>query len=280
VSVLIAAPARVRAAAPARLAALRVLIRRGLLDNRRTPLVWGGPIGVMSALIVALYPSIRGSLTQLVDGYPAGLKDAFAITDLGTLEAFLNAEMFSLLLPMATAYCAMRCVAAALAGAEESGYLDALLATPVTRGALVMSAFVTAAIVAAAVLALAGALTGLAAAFVGEAISTARLAGALAGVWALAVFFAGCATLAAGMLRRASLVLGAGGGTLVAMYLLDVLGKLADAVEPLRGLSAFSYYGAPLQDGLNVPGFALLVAVGLLLAVLGAVLHERRDLAA
>ena len=159
-SIAIDAPRRTAVPTPPMHTGLRALIRRGLLDNRRTPLIWGAPIGVMSALIVALYPSIHHSLTEIVKGYPAGLKSAFGITDLGTLEAFLSAEMFSLLLPIAAAYCAMRCVSAALAGAEESGYADALLATPVTRRQLVVSAFATAAVVVAAMLVVSGVLTG------------------------------------------------------------------------------------------------------------------------
>jgi putative exporter of polyketide antibiotics len=61
------------------------------------------------------------------------------------------------------------------------------------------------------------------------------------------------------------------------MYLLDVLGKLADAVSALRWLSAFRYYGTPLVNGLDVAGLALLVVAGVLLAAAGAACYERRD---
>ena len=73
-------------------------------------------------------------------------------------------------------------------------------------------------------------------------------------------------------------MLGAGAGLLGAMYLLDVLGKLAPAVSELRWLSAFRYYGTPLTDGLDVARLAVLVAAG------GAArrgrrgAHERRDI--
>ncbi len=262
---------------PAR-ATLLALLRRGLLDHRRAPLVWGLPLGAMGAMIVALYPSIRGSIATTVEGYPAGLKEAFGITDLGTVEAFLNAEIFSLFLPLAAAYFAIRCIAAAISGAEEHGVLDTLLATPVSRSMLVGGAFATTAIVVAAVLLVAGGLTAAAAAVVGEGLAIDHLVAALAGVWALALFFAGCATLAAGLVHRTAAVLGTGGALLAAMYLLDVLGKLADPVEFLRWLSAFRYYGAPLLDGLDVLGFALLVCAGGLLAAAGAACYERRDI--
>ncbi|MEY2441639.1 MAG: beta-exotoxin transport system permease protein [bacterium] len=265
-------------AAQSRAGVLRALVRRGLLDNRRAPLAWGGALGTMSALVVLLYPSIRVSLAQTMESFPAGVKQAFGITDLGTVGAFLNGEMFSLLLPLAVAYFAIRCVTAAIAGAEEHGYLDTLLATPVARRMFVMSAFVTAVILAAATLLVTGALTAAGGVLAGEPIAIGDLAGALAGVWALALFFAGCATLAAGVAHRASIVLGAGAGLLGMMYLLDVLGKLAPSVTELRWLSAFRYYGTPLTEGLDVAGLIALVAAGTLLATLGAVLHQRRDI--
>lgn len=273
-----AATVRAPVAPPAAPAALRALVRWGVHDNRRAPLVWGAPLGAMSALVVALYPSIRGSVSQLVDGYPTGVKAAFGITDLGTVEAYLHAEMFSLLLPIAVAYFAMRCVATAITGAEERGHLDTLLATPVARRTLVASAFATTAIAAAGVLLVAGLLTAAAAALAGEGLALDRLGAALAGVWGLALFFAGCAALAAGLLHRMGPVLGMSAGLLGGMYLLDVLGKLADTLGSLRWLSAFRYYGAPLQDGLDVAGLAGLVVAGGLLAAAGAVCFERRDI--
>jgi ABC-2 type transport system permease protein len=278
VTAITTARAQAQVAPPPALAAVRALVRWGLHDNRRALLVWGGSLGAMSALVVALYPSIRNSVSQLVDGYPTGVKAAFGITDLGNVEAYLHAEMFSLLVPVAVAYFAMRCVSAAITGAEERGHLDTLLATPVARRTLVASAFATTAITAAAVLLVAGVLTAAAAALVGEGLALDRLGGALAGVWGLALFFAGCAALASGLLHRMGPVLGISAGLLGAMYLLDVLGKLADALSSLRWLSAFRYYGAPLQDGLDVAGFAVLVVVGVLLAVAGAACFERRDI--
>lgn len=257
---------------------LRALVVRGLLDNRRTPLVWGAPLGVMSAAIVALYPSIRSAFAGSIQGFPTGLKQAFGITDFATVGQYLSAEMFSLFLPLAAAYCAMRCVASAIAGAEEHGDLDCVLAAPVARRTLVAGAFATAAVTVAGALLVTGALTAAGAALVGESLALGRLAGALAGVWALALFFAGAVTLAASIVRRAAVVLGIGAGLLAGMYLLDVLGKLAPGLGGVRWASAFRWYGTPLNDGLDVAGFAVLVVAAVLLAAAGAARYERRDI--
>jgi len=269
---------RTIASPPAGRVAFAALVRRGLRDNRRSALIWGAGLGIMSAFEVALYPSISGSIGTAIDGYPAGVKEAFGISDFGTIEAYLHAEMFGLVLPFALAYIALRCIATAIAGAEERGHQDSILAVPVARRTLIASALATSAIVVAVVLIVNGTLTAAAGLIAGDAVGAGHLAAGLAGVWVLALFFAGCAMLACGLLHRSGQVLGAVGGVIGAMYLFDLVGKLSDTVGALRWASAFRYYGTPLQTGLDVPNVALLVVAGLGLAALGAVCFERREL--
>jgi ABC-2 type transport system permease protein len=264
-------------AVPGATAALRAVVRRGLRDARRAPLTWGGSLGVMSALIAALYPSIQQALADAVRSYPSGLKDAFGIGQLDTLEAYLHAEMFSMIVPIAVAVFAIRCASAPIATAEERGYLATVLAVPLSRRVLAAGAFLTAALATPAVLVVCGVLTLATAALTGQDLSVGHLAAALAGVWALALFFAGSAVLAAGYAHGAAPVTAFSVGLLVVMYLLDVVGKLADPVGWLRSLSAFRYYGEPLLHGLAATDTAGLVLAGALLAAFGALAFERRD---
>jgi hypothetical protein len=66
-------------------------------------------------------------------------------------------------------------------------------------------------------------------------------------------------------------------GALVGMYALDLAGRLAHGLEPLRWASAFRYYGAPLRDGIDPVACVGLTVVGLVLVAIGALLFERRD---
>ena len=124
-------------ATPSPARSLRAVLRRGLRDHPRAPLSWGLPLGAMCALIVAIYPSIEDSLDELTENYPQSLKDAFGIEDLNTVEAYLDAEMFSLIVPLAIAFFAVRSIGRAISGAEERGYLDTTLAAPISRWVLV-----------------------------------------------------------------------------------------------------------------------------------------------
>jgi ABC-2 type transport system permease protein len=253
------------------------LVRRGLLDRRRAPLTWGGSLGALCALVVAVWPSIEGSVGDLLENYPAGLKEAFGIEELNTVEAYLDAEMFSLVLPLAVALFAIRVVVAGVAGAEERGWLDTLLSAPVARRTLVAATAAVAAVATAAVLAVMTAVTWLAGVVVGTGLSLGLLVAGAASVWALAMFFAGLAALAAGAVHHPAAATAVAVGTLVAMYALDLVGKLSPDVEELRYASVFRVYGNAVRDGLDPLAFAGLTLAGAALAAAGAWLFERRD---
>jgi len=87
------------------------LIAAQLRERRRSLLSWGLPIGVWSAFVVAIYPSVESALTKAVRSYPATLKEAFGISELSTVEQYLHAEMLSLIVPLAVGYLAVRSLA-------------------------------------------------------------------------------------------------------------------------------------------------------------------------
>jgi ABC-2 type transport system permease protein len=273
-----AAPPTARpAAAPPWRRSLGAVLGRGLRDQARAPLTWGGGLGALSALIAAMWPSIEGSVDQLLESYPEGLKDAFNIAELDSVEQYVDAEMLSLIVPLALAFFAIRCVVRTTVGAEERGHLDTLLSLPLSRRVLVAGSYLVTGLAAAAVLAVVWALTSVAGTIAGTGISAGTLAVGVFNVWPLAMAFAGLAVLAAGALRHPGAVTAVATGTLVAMYVVDVVGKLSDTLEPLRVASAFRWYGSAIQDGFDASHAAGLVLAGVLLAVAGAVLFERRD---
>lgn len=271
---------RVRAPAviPSPARQLAALVRRGLLDERRAPLTWGGALGAMTALMAAIWPSIEDSMSRLLDSYPAGLKEAFGIQQLDSIEKYIDAEMLSVIVPLALVFFAVRCATRATVGAEESGQLDTLLSLPVSRRPLVASSFVVTGLVLAAILGVVWALTWITGATIGGGISATTLAAGLVNVWPLSMAFAGVAILAAGVSGRATTVTAVAVGSAAAMYVVDLVGKLAEPVEPLRPVSAFRYYGSAIQNGLDVSHMGVLVLGAIVLTVAGAQLFTRRDL--
>ncbi|MDX6681797.1 MAG: beta-exotoxin transport system permease protein [Solirubrobacteraceae bacterium] len=263
--------------APRRAHAFVALVRQGLRDNRRAPLTWGGSLGAMTALMTALWPSIEGSAAKLVDSYPAGLKEAFGISQLDSVEAYVDAEMLSLMIPLALGFFAVRCAVRATVGAEDRGHLDTLLALPLSRRTLVGASFAVTGLVLLSILTVIWALTWITGTVVGAGMSASALAAGLVNVWPLTMLFAGVATLAAGIVHRPATVTAIAAGALAATYVLDVAGKLAGAIEPLRALSPFRWYGSAIQHGLDVSHVVALTLVAVVLAAAGAQLFERRD---
>ncbi len=268
----------VRRSTPGTPASLRAVVRRGLRDRRRAIVIWGGSLGVLCAFMAAMYPSIRDSVDQIAKNYPAGLKEAFGVQAMNTVEGYIHAEMFSLIVPLAMGYFAIRVVAGATVGAEERGYLDTILALPISRTVLIVGAYLVGAVICAAIMAVTGAMTFIAGRAAGTQISLGLVAAGVMGVWPLAMFFGGVAALASGLLRSARTVNGVALGMLVAMYAIDVAGRLAHSLGPIRWVSAFHYYGAPMRDGIDPLSFLGLTGASALLLIAGAVLLERRDL--
>ena len=264
-------------AAPSRRAELRAVLRRGLLDRRRVVLTWGLSLGALGAFMAAIYPSIQSTVDEVAKNYPAGLREAFGVQAMDTVEGYVHAEMFSLIVPLAIGFFAIRAIASATVAAEENGELDTILSLPLPRWVLMLGAYIVMALSTATIMAIVGVLTFLAGRLAGTHISAGLVTAGVLGVWPLAMFFGGVSGLIAGAMHSSRSVIGIAVGVLVGMYALDLAGRLAHNLEMIRWLSAFRYYGAPMRDGIDPVTFIGLTLAGLLLLGLGTHLFERRD---
>jgi ABC-2 type transport system permease protein len=253
------------------------LLAAQLRDRRRALLAWGLPPGLMSAFIVAIYPSVEDVLAEAVRNYPPALKEAFGIGELANVEQYLEAEMLSLIVPLAVGYLAVRSLASGLSGAAESGRLDVLLSAPVSRRALVAAGFAATAIELAAVLAISLLLTAAGSWLAGAGLSLGAALAGFADIWPLALVFAALGIVVTGFSLRTSVVTGSVAGMLVAMYVADLVGRLDPGLDWVRYPSVFRYYGGAIEDGIDPLAFCGVTAVALALAALGTLLFERRD---
>lgn len=210
--------------------------------------------------------------------YPPALKEAFGVGNLATVEQYLHAEMLSLIVPLAVGYLAVRSIASGLSGAAESGRLDVLLSAPLSRRRLVAADLLATAAELAAVLAITLVLTELGSAISGAGLSFGSALAGFANVWPLGLLAAGLGVIATGFSLRTSVVTGSVAGVLVAMYIVDLAGRLDTSLDWIRYGSVFRYYGNAIEDGIDPLAFAGVVVAAALLAGLGSLLFERRDL--
>lgn len=259
------------------------LARRGLLDHRRALVGWClGVIGY-TALLASIFPSFKGSadLQKLVERYPDALKQLLGIGQgsIGTGAGFMDAELFSLMLPLLVLVLAIGSGARAFAGDEDAGRLELLLAYPLRRREAVLAK--AAAVAAEVVIFCFAAFCALAvlSAAVGLDLATGRLAAATSSLAALGILYGWLALAAGAVYPSKVLALGVSAGYAAGAYLVGGLHALAGWLDPLRVLSPFWLVGqSPLQNGVGGWGILVVLAVAAAVLATGALLVERRDL--
>jgi ABC-2 type transport system permease protein len=264
---------------------LRNVFFRTLYDQRRALLWWAFGILAYALMIAAFYPSIQNmpSFNDFVKAAPKELMAAFVgnITDLVSPVGFLNSQIFFLIGPLLLLLYAVGQGSSAIAGEEERGTLDLLLANPLPRWRVVVEKF-GAMVVGTLGLALmlwlglaVGALWAkmdISMGRMAEATLATALLGLAFGTLGLAL---GCATGNRGLSN------GVTSTVALAAYLLNALAPLAEKLEPYRKLSPFYYYiGAdPLANGLNLGHVAVLLGLIVVLLAVALLAFQRRDVA-
>jgi ABC-2 type transport system permease protein len=100
-------------------------------------------IVLLTALYVWMFPRISAGvdLDQYVEAWPPALREAFGVTELGSIEGFLAAELYAfvwvILLGVYLAYAA----ASTIAGPVERDRMDLLLSLPISRARLLVGRF-------------------------------------------------------------------------------------------------------------------------------------------
>ena len=254
-----------------------------LRDQRHGLLGWAIGIALLVLVESLIWPSFKDmpNLDELFEQYPSYMKELFDIEAMTSGMGFLNAELFTLILPALFLIYAIARGARLIAGEEELGTLDVLLVTPLS-GARVLLEKALGLVTSVALLGVALLAATLACSLsigmgvsVGEAFAgcvAMVLLGAEFGLLALAV---GAAT------GRRSWAMAVPGALAVAAYVLYVAGALLEEVDPWQELSPVhqAIKNGPLGGGFP-PSFLLLVLGSVVITVAALPVLERRDIAA
>ncbi|TXH31599.1 MAG: ABC transporter permease [Actinobacteria bacterium] len=258
------------------------LTLRTLRDRWRSSVGWGIGLVLIAVMQLAVYPSVASSsegMQAFVDQWPEALREAFGLDAYTTGAGYLNAELFSMMIPLVLIALATTAAAAATAGEEERGTADLLLSLPISRGR-VMAAKVLAGVITVVLVAVAAWLTiAVGAPLVDLEIAAADLAAGFVMTTLLALFFGAVTLLIGAATGKRPVALGVGVGLALAAFLLNALAPLADWLEPWQDASPFKWaLGAePLLTGIDWPMAALLLGLSVLLGVLAEVAYHRHD---
>lgn len=259
------------------------IFRKALWDQRRTLPAWASGIVVSIVLEAAMWPSIAAmsSLDAYLTELPEALKDMFSIEEMSTGTGFLNAELFSLMLPLLFVIFGIVRGARMVAGEEEAGTLDLLLVTPLSTTRLLLGEglALAAAVTALGVATVLGTVAGSALFDLGVPVTSA-VAGATA-CTLLGLVHGAIALTAGAVLGRRGPALGVATGAALAAYVLYVGGLFVDGLSDVQVLSPFhqALHEGPLADAFPA-SFLVLLAVPPALVGLVLPVWARRDIGA
>jgi ABC-2 type transport system permease protein len=260
------------------------VLERGVRDRRRGLIGWALGIAAYVVLQTSFYPSVQSSdLQKAIDSYPKELKAFFGGAqsfNFSTGSGYLDVELFSLVVPALLTIAAIAFGVAAIAGEQERGTLDLLLANPVSRwrviGEKAAAAGVTVGVLTTVVFVMLAIMNPL----VDLDVDLVRLAITCLGAGLVAYGFAALAMLAGAATGSRTVAIAVPASLFVVAYLIVGLAGLVSWIEPLRQISPLYHAGGtkPLDNGLPVVNYAMLAAwCGLTVLATGMV-FVRRDL--
>lgn len=259
----------------------RTVMTKTLWDARGAIAGWCLALAGVSVLYAAFYPAInQEAFAQAMDAFPAAIMDAFGWSDLTSPAGYLGSTVFGLLAPVLLIVWAIGMGGRAVAGDEEAGTLDLLLAHPVARTTVVVHRALAMAVALAA---------GAAAVFLAVllvrgpadlgALPVAHLAAGSVHIALLGLVVGSVALLLGAVTGRRSAAVGGAAFVAVVGYFANTIAANLPATAWMRTLSPFHYAlgSEPLRHGLQAGEAAILLVASVVLVAVAAAAFRRRD---
>lgn len=245
---------------------------------------WGIALGLVGTYGILLYdtmvkPGIMEQFIQLVSTYPPELMTFFGdMTQMLTPGGYLDTLFFSYM-PIVIGIFAIMACASLLAGDEEKGILDLVLAHPISRVRLFLGRLV--AFTVATILILFIAWLGFILPLPKTSFSAAPLEIVLPfiSLFGLLMFFGTLTLLLSMLLPSQQWAAMLSGLVLVASYFLSSLARLSENLKPIERYFPMHYYqGGMALTKMNWGWFGILLTCAIIFTGFAWWLFERRDI--
>lgn len=263
-------------------APLRSVAERSVREQARSLASWTLGLLVLALALTAVFPTIRGNpaLAHLHESYPKALQALFDVSDLSSPVGYVRAEVFSFTAPMLVVVLGVLWGSDLVAGEEDRGTIDLLLANPISRRRVLAEKWV--ALLVGVAVASAGLGAGLGAGLVAFAmhIPATRVVAAVVATALLGLLFGTVALAIGAATGRRGLARGVAALLAVAAYLASTLAGLVGWLGPARAASPWYHtLGTdPLASGVDPWHFLLVAGMTLAVVAAGLVAFDRRDL--
>jgi ABC-2 type transport system permease protein len=260
------------------------IFRNAFSRYRGQILGWGISLGALCLYMAQFYETIAAqgeAYIKMVEAFPKELMAFFSTSEAAemfTPSGFLNIEFFSYM-PIIIGIFAIMAGSGLLAGDEENGTMDLILAHPVSRTALFVGRALAFLIATIAILVInwAGFLIGLPGSGLG--LNALDLARPFISLFAQLMLYGTLALVLSMLLPSRRMAAMTSGILMIASFFITALARLDDKLETLAKISPMNYYQGGLAiDGLKWGWVIGLLAISALFVLIAWWRFEHRDI--
>ncbi|GAC1387392.1 MAG: hypothetical protein NVS1B7_1360 [Candidatus Saccharimonadales bacterium] len=239
------------------------ILTKTIYEKRWLLLFWSIGVCAMALLMTSFYHSFHaGGFEQALQSVPKQLQGLVGnLASLKTVGGYVAQEVFAQRIPLLTLIMSIILFTSLLAGDENEGTLQTLLAQPVTRRQVYLEKFIAGLVISLIVCsaAIAGVYCGLV--LIHEHMSVLRLVQATIGEWLLTVLFGSIAFAVGAITGKRGLAGALTGLVTFGSFVLTSFASSVSSITMIEKFSPFHYYNHPATAEYGLQGSNILVMV-------------------
>lgn len=259
---------------------LNSIWKKTLYEKRWNLLAWQVGIFAMTVFIMALFPTLKEAFGQSLANVPDSLKSVLGdATTYQRINGFIDIQVMFQMVFMTVIY-GVILFTGVLAGDEQEGTLQTLLANPVSRKKIYFEKLLGVSILLGLVGAAVFFGVWLGSLMVGEAVDVFRLILAVKALFLVSLVFSVMGYALGAATGRRGLAGAAAGAVAFFSYLITNLAPSVKSLEALNKFSPYEYFNKPsiLDNGVQAGDWVVLIISSLAFIVIGYFFFVRRDI--
>ena len=261
---------------------MSAIFRYALLRWRGQIIGWGVALAALALLVASLYDAalqMRAQLEQLLDTLPSELMLFVGGVDrVFSPAGFLDTRFFSMM-PLLLGVFAVIIGSGLIAGDEENGTLDLILAHPVRRLDLIVGRWLAFCVALLGILTMAWLGLIIASSFTLIKFGWLDIAPPFVSLFGILVWFGGLALLLSMIVPSRRLAASLTGLILAASYFVTALARLSPGLNALAQWSPLTYYqGGGALEGFNTGDFVGLLFMSIVFVAIATWLFQHRNI--
>ena len=260
------------------------ILLHSLKIQRKSFIFWTIAICIMIALYMAIYPSIKDSAKAL-DEYMKNLPEAFKKAFIGGEDytspiGYISSEVYTQMFPILFLFFSIGFGSGAIAGEEEKGTLDIILANPIKRSRIILEKFGAMAVSLLILCTIVVFSLYIGIQFVGIELEFLKIVAITFSLFLLSLNFGALALLLGAFTGSRGIAIGATTAIAILAFFVNALAPIADWLEKFQKFSPFYHYTAndPLRNGLDPGSVIFFISIAVAFLILSIAAFEKRDL--